>query len=235
MSGKKLAKIQDIIGYRFKNVNLLKNALTHSSYANEKHWNYEANNERLEFLGDAVLELASSEFIFSENPRMVEGKMTKLRASLVCEKSLAEAARQISLGEYLYLGRGEYRTGGDKRDSILSDAFEAVIGAMYMDGGFEPVRDFVQRFVMSDIEKKQMFHDSKTILQEIVQQKKHENTHISYPVMEEQGPDHDKSFEVCCEINGVRFARGSGHTKKAAEQEAAYETILLLRAERNEE
>lgn len=229
MSGQRLKEFQKVAGYTFQNENLLKNALTHSSFANEKHWQYNANNERLEFLGDAVLELISSEFIFRSHPQMVEGKMTKMRASLVCEVSLAEAARQIHLGDYLYLGRGEYLTGGNKRDSILSDAFEAVIGAIYMDGGFEPARTFVQTFVLSDIEKKQLFHDSKTVLQEMIQEKDHENTCISYPVTGERGPDHNKQFEVCCEINGVPYAKGAGHTKKAAEQKAAYETILLLR------
>lgn len=235
MSAQNLKEFQERIGYTFQNVSILKNALTHSSYANERHWHYSANNERLEFLGDAVLELASSKFIFSSNPEMVEGKMTKMRASLVCEKSLAESARQIRLGEYLYLGRGEYRTGGDKRDSILSDAFEAVIGAIYLDGGFAPADRFIRAYVLSDIEKKQLFHDSKTILQEMIQEKNHENTHISYPILSEQGPDHEKHFEVCCEINGIQYAKGSGHTKKGAEQEAAYETILLLRKKRSEE
>ncbi len=229
MSGQGLKEFQEIIGYTFRNVQLLKNALTHSSYANERHWQYAANNERLEFLGDAVLELITSEYIFRSSQKMVEGKMTKMRASLVCEMSLAGAARQIHLGEHLYLGKGEYMTGGSKRDSILSDAFEAVIGAIYLDGGFEPAGDFVRKFVLSDIEKKQLFHDSKTILQEMIQEKSHENTHILYPVISEQGPDHDKQFEVCCEINGVKYAKGSGHTKKSAEQMAAYETILLLK------
>lgn len=232
MSDRVLKDFQNTIGYTFRNENLLKNALTHSSYANEKHWNYETNNERLEFLGDAVLELVSSEFIFRENPHMVEGKMTKMRASLVCEMSLAASAREIRLGEYLYLGNGEHHTGGAERDSILSDAFEAVIGAIYLDGGFEPASRFVHTYVLSDIEKKQLFYDSKTILQEIVQRKKHEKTHITYPVIKEEGPDHNKHFEVCCEINGKAYGTGCGHTKKGAEQQAAYETILLLRQEK---
>lgn len=231
MSRERLEEFQKIIGYTFQNKKLLKNALTHSSYANEKHWQYAANNERLEFLGDAVLELASSEYIFLSNSRMEEGKMTKMRASLVCEMSLAEAARLIRLGDYLYLGKGEYLTGGHKRDSILSDAFEAVIGAIYLDGGFEPAGTFVRTFVLSDIEKKQLFYDSKTILQEMIQERSHENTRIVYPIISEQGPDHNKQFEVCCEINGTPYAKGSGHTKKGAEQKAAYETILLLRNE----
>ena len=229
MTDETFGALEEKIGYRFRDKTLLRRALTHSSYANEMKINKYKDYERLEFLGDAVLELISSEYIFRSSQKMVEGKMTKMRASLVCEMSLAGAARQIHLGEHLYLGKGEYMTGGGKRDSILSDAFEAVIGAIYLDGGFEPAGDFVRKFVLSDIEKKQLFHDSKTILQEMIQEKSHENTHILYPVISEQGPDHDKQFEVCCEINGVKYAKGSGHTKKSAEQMAAYETILLLK------
>lgn len=227
-----LEQFQEQIGYHFSNKQLLKTALTHSSYANEKHWKYEANNERLEFLGDAVLEIVSSEFIFCHHSHMVEGQMTKLRASLVCEMSLAAAARELSLGEYLYLGNGEIQMGGAKRDSILSDAFEAVIGAMYLDGGMEPVQTFIHHFVLSDIEKKQLFYDSKTVLQEILQSEFHGETQILYPVQNEIGPDHDKQFEVCCQINQKIYGTGFGRTKKRAEQQAAYETILLLRQEK---
>lgn len=228
---KQLLQLQQTIEYEFRDMELLRIALTHSSYANEKHWDYNKNNERLEFLGDAVLEVLSSDFIFKNNPTMTEGKMTKLRASLVCEMSLASAAREISLGEYLYLGKGELVTGGAKRDSILSDAFEALIGAMYLDGGMEPAKKFVEQYVMSDIEKKQLFYDSKTVLQEIVQGRKEKNTKITYPVIEESGPDHDKHFVVRCEVNGTGYGTGQGHTKKAAEQEAAYETILMFKQE----
>lgn len=231
MKEDKLAQLQDKIGYRFTNLSLLKNALTHSSYANEKHWKYEKNNERLEFLGDAVLELVSSDFIFKNHSDMVEGKMTKLRASLVCEMSLASSAREIELGKYLQLGHGEYVTGGGKRDSILSDAFEAVIGAIYLDGGINPAKEFILQYVLSDIEKKQLFYDSKTILQEIIQSKFHEKSNISYILEKEEGPDHSKSFEVVCQVNDNMYGHGKGRTKKAAEQKAAYETILLLRQE----
>ncbi len=232
MNNSKLMEFQKNIGYCFQNEKLLKNALTHSSYANEKHWKYKTNNERLEFLGDAVLELISSEFIFRNHPHMVEGKMTKMRASLVCEMSLSEAAREIHLGRYIYLGHGEKITGGAKRDSILSDAFEAVIGAIYLDGGYEPAKKFVMQYVLSDIEKKQLFYDSKTILQEIVQQTCHEKTEIGYPIMKEEGPDHNKNFLVKCTINGKDYGFGKGPTKKKAEQQAAYETILMLRQEK---
>lgn len=226
---KDIEEFEDWIGYAFQNKRLLQNALTHSSFANERHWTYNRNNERLEFLGDAVLELISSECIYKTNAGMVEGKMTKMRASLVCEMSLASAAREIRLGEFLYLGKGERNTGGAERDSILSDAFEAVIGAMYLDGGLEKAGTFIYKYVLSDIEKKQLFYDSKTILQEIIQSTFRDDTDIHYPIVRESGPDHAKQFEVCCCINGKNYANGVGRTKKAAEQKAAYETILLLR------
>lgn len=232
MSENRLSEFESIIGYRFQNRNLLKNALTHSSYANERHWQYASNNERLEFLGDAVLELVSSEYIYKSHTNMVEGKMTKMRASLVCEMSLALAAREIRLGEFLFLGKGERNTGGAHRDSILSDAFEVVIGAMYLDGGIETACEFIYRYVLSDVEKKQLFYDSKTILQEIIQSTFRDDTDIHYPIIKESGPDHAKEFEVCCCINGKNYANGIGRTKKAAEQKAAYETILLLRQEK---
>lgn len=232
MEENRLKEFQEKVKYSFQNVKLLKSALTHSSYANEKHWRYETNNERLEYLGDAVLELVSSEFIFKNNRNMEEGKMTKLRASLVCEMSLAASAREIRLGEYLYLGKGERRTGGAKRDSILSDAFEAVIGALYLDGGMEAAKRFIHEYVLSDIEKKQLFYDSKTILQEMVQSKMRAGAKINYPLIKEEGPDHNKHFEVVCKIGETVYGSGSGRTKKGAEQQAAYETILLLRQEK---
>ncbi|MCH5252640.1 MAG: ribonuclease III [Lachnospiraceae bacterium] len=232
MEESRLQEFQERIKYCFQNNKLLVNALTHSSYANEKHWRYETNNERLEYLGDAVLELVSSEFIFKNNRDMEEGKMTKLRASLVCEISLAASAREIHLGDYLYLGKGERHTGGEKRDSILSDAFEAVIGALYLDGGMEAASKFIYEYVLSDIEKKQLFYDSKTILQEMVQSKMRAGTKISYPIVKEEGPDHNKNFEVICRIGDTEYGSGCGRTKKGAEQQAAYETILLLRQEK---
>ncbi len=231
MGKRDLYKLQETIKYTFQNQNLLKNALTHSSYANEKNWKYETNNERLEFLGDAVLELISSDFIFRNHTNMVEGKMTKLRASLVCESSLASSAREICLGDYLYLGKGEYQTGGGERDSILSDAFEALIGAMYIDGGMEAAKKFIYRYVLSDIEKKHLFYDSKTVLQELVQKKGQGNTKIVYSILEESGPDHDKCFKVVCEVDEKSYGVGTGRSKKAAEQQAAYETILMIRQE----
>lgn len=221
------AEFEGKAGYSFGNRSLLKTALTHSSYANERHWPYDRNNERLEFLGDAVLELVSSDFIFHEHKKDMEGAMTKLRASLVCEQSLAEAARQLEIGRFLRLGKGEAATGGRERDSILSDAFEAVIGAIYLDGGMEHASVFIRRFVLSDIEQKKLFYDSKTILQEIVQDKG-ANT-LSYELVSENGPDHAKEFVVCCHLDGRPMGTGRGRSKKAAEQKAAYETILQIR------
>ena len=217
---------QKIIQYQFNNIGLLKNALTHSSYANEKKTGNYKDNERLEFLGDAVLELTSSEFIYTGNPDMNEGKMTRLRASIVCEPTLAMCARQIHLQEYIMLGKGEDLTGGRTRDSIISDALEALIGAIYLDGGFANAKEFIHRFVLNDLENKQLFYDSKTILQEIVQANFKEV--ISYHLIGEEGPDHNKTFRVAVHIGEEEYGVGEGRTKKAAEQEAAYISILKL-------
>ena len=219
--------IEQKIGYSFKDPSLLKKALMHSSYVNEKHLPKYECNERLEFLGDAVLELISSEFLFFEHKTMPEGELTKTRASMVCEPSLAFCAREINLGEYLLLGRGEDATGGRKRDSITSDALEALIGAIYLDGGFASAKEFVLKFVLNDLENKKLFYDSKTILQEIVQA--NFGKQISYKLIGEEGPDHNKSFFVAVYIGDTEYGQGKGRTKKAAEQEAAYQTILLLR------
>ena len=186
-----------------------------------------ANNERLEFLGDAVLEVISSEFIFLNYKQMDEGEMTKLRASLVCEQSLAYCAREIELGQYLLLGKGEMNTGGRERDSILSDALESIIGAIYLDGGFTNAKEFVVGLVLSDIENKQLFYDSKTILQEVVQSEYKEPLH--YELTGEEGPDHDKTFTVSVFVGDKKVGTGSGRTKKAAEHEAAYQAIKMLK------
>lgn len=225
-----LNRLQEKIGYRFKQTELLKNALTHSSFANERHWSYDRNNERLEFLGDAVLELASSKYIYENYLDMTEGEMTKLRASLVCEQSLALSARELGITEFLYLGKGEKQTGGGDRDSILSDAFEAIIGAVYLDGGFTSAKEFICKFVLSDIESRQLFYDSKTILQEMIQSESDQK--VTYQVESEAGPDHQKVYECSCSIGGKRYAAGKGKTKKSAEQMAAYETILQMRQEK---
>ena len=217
---------QEKIGYQFKDEQLLRQALTHSSYANEKHLKKLSDNERLEFLGDAVLELTSSEFLFTHYPKLTEGQLTKLRASIVCEPTLAQCTEEIGLGEYLLLGKGEDQTGGRTRKSILSDAMEAVIGAIYLDGGFANAKEFVLKYVMTDIENKHLFYDSKTILQEVVQG---EHEQLTYVLLEETGPDHDKNFTVGVLIGNKEISTGTGHTKKAAEQEAAYQALLVLK------
>ena len=221
-------KLEKKIQYFFRDSSLLKKALTHSSCANEMHLPKYECNERLEFLGDAILELVSSEFLYFSNPEMSEGELTKLRASMVCEPSLAFCAKDIELGEYLFLGKGEEATGGRKRESITSDAMEALIGAIYLDGGFANAKEFIKNYILNDLEHKKLFYDSKTILQEMVQAdfKKEE---IIYRLTKEEGPDHDKSFFVAVFIGETAYGEGTGRTKKAAEQQAAYKTILMLR------
>ena len=222
-----LLKLQKKIGYTFNKEELLTHALTHSSYANERRWDKLKCNERLEFLGDAVLEVVSSDFLFHTYPAMPEGEMTKLRASLVCEPTLAYCAEAIPLGDYLLLGKGEDLTGGRRRPSVVSDAMEAVIGAIYLDGGLANAKEFIYRFILNDIEHKQLFYDSKTILQEMVQAEYEDG--LSYEVLKEEGPDHNKTFEVGCMLSGREIGRGSGRTKKAAEQVAAYRGICELK------
>lgn len=222
----RLHEFEEVIGYHFNNQGLLRQALTHSSYANERHMKKHSDNERLEFLGDAVLEVTSSEFLYQKYPDYSEGELTKLRASLVCEPTLAFCTRAIDLGKYLYLGKGEDLTGGRNRKSILSDALEAVIGAIFLDGGFANAKEFIHRFILKDLENKKLFFDSKTILQEIVQANFKEV--ISYHLIGEEGPDHNKTFRVAVHIGEDEYGVGEGRTKKAAEQEAAYISILKL-------
>ncbi|MCR4604661.1 MAG: ribonuclease III [Eubacterium sp.] len=221
-------QLQKNIGYEFKDIALLENALTHSSYAHENGLSYGANNERLEFLGDAVLELSSSRFIFDKYPKVPEGKMTKLRAALVCEQSLAEVARKLNFGDFIRLSNGEISTGGAKRDSILSDAVEAVIGAIYLDGGFDAADIFIKKYVLVDIDKKHMMFESKSALQELVQDKYHADTKIEYKVVEESGPAHAKHFRIACFVQGKKLSEGVGPTKKKAESMAAYEAIKII-------
>ena len=221
-----IKKFQEVIGYHFHDEKLLRQALTHSSFANEKHLKKHSDNERLEFLGDAVLEIISSEFLYKEYPDKPEGELTKLRASIVCEPTLALCTKDIALGEYLLLGKGEDQTGGRGRKSILSDALEAVIGAIYLDGGFANAKEFIHKYILTDIEHKQLFYDSKTILQELIQGR-HEQ--LSYELIDESGPDHDKQFTVAVLVDGERVSEGEGHTKKAAEQQAAYQALLMLK------
>lgn len=220
-------EFEERIGYQFKNKKLLQQAFTHSSYANERHLGRQADNERLEFLGDAVLEVISSDFLYHKYPDKPEGELTRLRASIVCEPTLSFCTRELALGKYLLLGKGEDQMGGRKRDSILSDAMEAVIGAIYLDGGFASAKEFIYRFVLNDMEHKQLFFDSKTILQEVVQGNSSELLH--YELVREEGPDHNKRFVVEARIGARVFGQGEGRTKKAAEQDAAYHTLLQLK------
>lgn len=219
-------RLENKIEYVFKNKELLLNALTHTSFANEHKNRNIKDNERLEFLGDAVLELVSSEFLFKNMPDMPEGDMTKLRASLVCEPTLANDAREVMLDEFIYLGKGEEETGGRKRDSIVSDAFEALIGSIFLDGGLDRAKEFIIKFALNDIENKRLFYDSKTILQERINIVKAGK--LSYDIINESGPDHDKSYEAAARLDDRIIGRGVGHTKKAAQQQAAYNALKTL-------
>ncbi|MGN1112402.1 MAG: ribonuclease III [Acutalibacteraceae bacterium] len=213
--------------YEFKNIEYLKTALTHSSYANERKGEVVCN-ERQEFLGDSVLSIIVSDYIYKHCPDLPEGELTKLRASLVCEKTLAVYARSINLGKYLLLSRGESKNGGRNRPSILADAFESVIAAIYLDGGIECARRFVLRFVVDDIKNHRThnFADYKTKLQEIVQKNPEEK--ISYVLTGESGPDHDKHFTVEVHLNSNVIGKGGGRSKKEAEQQAAREALELM-------
>ncbi|MCI8726502.1 MAG: ribonuclease III [Hungatella sp.] len=224
---KNLKQLEQMIQYEFHNKKLFRQAMIHSSYANEHHLDKSGCNERLEFLGDAVLEVVSSDFLFHKYTKVSEGELTKIRASIVCEPTLALCAGELSLGDYLLLGRGEETTGGRHRNSIVSDAMEALIGAIYLDGGFASAKEFIHRFVLNDIEHKQLFYDSKTILQEMVQGMGEEL--LSYEVLREEGPDHDKLFEVCARVGAKEIGRGTGRTKKSAEAMAAYRGILFYK------
>lgn len=226
---KSLKEFQRQIGYEFKDESLLKQALTHSSYANEKRLKKLSDNERLEFLGDAVLEAVSSEFLFLNYKDLPEGDLTRLRAGMVCEPTLAFCTKPLELGEYIYLGKGEALTGGRQRKSVLSDAMEAVIGAIFLDGGFLAAKDFILKYIMTDIEHKRMFYDSKTMLQEVCQAQFKQN--VTYRLLSEEGPDHAKIFSVEVLVGERTLGQGSGSTKKAAEQEAAYHGLMQLKKE----
>ena len=216
--------MQEKIGYQFYDEKLLRQALTHSSYANERESNRCKDYERLEFLGDAILEMVSSEFLFRKFPELPEGQLTKMRASMVCEPSLAFCAKDLELGKYLFLGKGEEATGGRTRDSIISDVMEATIGAIYLDSGIEEAKKFIHRFVLSDLENKVLFYDAKTILQEFVQ--RDNQGVLRYELRKEEGPEHAKIFTVEAYIGDVMVGCGKGHSKKSAEQQAAYVAVL---------
>lgn len=227
LEGYTLDILEDRIGYHFQDIALLRQALTHSSFTNEQKINKAKNYERLEFLGDAVLELVSSEFLYKEHPGVPEGELTKMRASMVCEPSLAFCARDLELGQFMRLGKGEESTGGRNRDSITSDGMEAVIGAIYLDGGMDAAKAFINRFVLSDLEDKVLFYDSKSNLQELIQGKLKKEFH--YELLEESGPEHDRIFVVEVLMEQQSLGKGLGRTKKAAEQQAAYQALLFLR------
>lgn len=227
MAKEVLKKLQERIGYHFRDDSYLFLAMTHSSYANEHKLRHIHHNERLEFLGDAVLEIVSSDFLYRNFPEMDEGEMSKKRAGLVCEPTLAFCARQIDLGRCLMLGHGEDMNGGRERDSILSDAFEALIGAIYLDGGLEPASRFIKASVLDDIEHKTMFRDSKTVLQEILQKNHHEP--IIYELIDMKGPEHDRTFTMQVKCGSRVLGSGSGRTKQAAGQNAAYDAIMKIR------
>jgi ribonuclease-3 len=218
--------LEEKIEYEFQEKELLINALTHTSFANEHKAQKVSDNERLEFLGDAVLEMVSSEFLYKHMKKMSEGEMSKLRASLVCEPTLALDAQEIELPEFIYLGKGEEATGGRTRASIVSDALEALIGAIFLDGGIEAAKDFIYRVVLNDIDKKRMFHDSKTILQERIDAVK--SGTLSYKIIKESGPDHNKTFEAVAMLNDRVIGQGTGQNKKTAEQQAAYQALKQL-------
>ena len=220
--------LEAAIGYRFQNISLLQNALTHSSYANERWHDSLKSNERLEFLGDSILGMVVAEYLYRNFPDRPEGELTRMRADMVCETSLAAVADKIGLGEHLLLGHGEERFGGRKRASILADAVESVIAACFLDGGMEAAKAFVAKFVLTEVPVKQLHNaDYKTALQELVQQKKDQV--LAYTLVGESGPDHDKEFRVEVSLNGNVIGTGVGRSKKRAEQDAARNALEALK------
>lgn len=222
-----MEQLERKIGYTFEDKLLLKRALTHTSYMNEQRINKNGNYERVEFLGDAVLEVLSSEYLYLNYPQMGEGDMTKLRAALVCEGALAKCAKELELSDYILLGKGEEMMGGRQKESIIADVMEAVIGAIFLDGGFEAARAFIHKFVLNDIEEKQMYYDAKSSLQILTQKEKLGQVH--YVVVGENGPEHDKEFECAVYVADKQMGTGKGKSKKEAEQKAALEAIVLLK------
>ena len=223
---KKLEKLQQSVGYKFKDERLLQRALTHTSYANECNEGHNKSNERLEFLGDSVLGIITAEHFYLNFKDLPEGELTKLRAATVCENSLSSFARQLGLGEYPLLGKGEMCTGGSDRPSILADAFEALIAAIYLDGGIEEAKKFVLKYVDKAVEEHRGFKDYKTVLQEVIQ--KNPGEVIEYVLVKESGPDHNKRFEVEVHLNSNVIGKGVGTSKKKAEQLAAKEALELM-------
>ena len=219
--------LEEAIGYHFQNISLLQNALAHSSYANERWHNSLLSNERLEFLGDSILGMLVAEYLYRSFPDRPEGELTRMRADMVCEKTLAKVANEIHLGEHLLLGHGEEQGGGRTRDSILADAVESVIAASFLDGGIQAAKKFIQTFILVEVPVSQLHNvDYKTKLQELVQQKK--NQVLTYELTAESGPDHDQHFSVAVSLNGTVVGQGEGTSKKRAEQESARDAIGKL-------
>ena len=222
-----ICDLEKAIGYRFQNISLLQNALAHSSYANERWHNSLMSNERLEFLGDSILGMTVADYLYRTFPDRPEGELTRMRADMVCEKTLAAVANQIGLGQHLLLGHGEERLGGRNRESILADAVESIIAACYLDGGFESATAFIRSFILCHVPVTQLQNvDYKTKLQELIQRKK--NQVLTYALVGESGPDHEKSFQVEVSLNGSVVGQGSGRSKKRAEQNAARAAIEAL-------
>ena len=219
--------LETAIGYQFKNITLLQNALTHSSYANE-HWhNSLMSNERLEFMGDSILGMIVAEYLYCNFPDRPEGELTRMRADMVCEQALAAVAMRLELGKHMLLGHGEEQGGGRARASILADAVESVIAASFLDGGMAAAKAFVEKYILCDVPVTRLHNaDYKTTLQELVQQKK--NQVLSYTMIGESGPDHDKRFTVAVSLNGAVIGQGTGSSKKRAEQDAARVAIEKL-------
>ena len=220
----KLAELEKKISYCFKDKELLKQALTHSSFSNEQKIKKWKNYERIEFLGDAVLELVSSEYFYHTYPEETEGNLTKMRASAVCEQALAITARQLMLGSYMVFGKGEESNGGRDRDSIIADCVEAIIGAIYLDSGIDEAKRFIHEFVLNDLDHKRLFYDAKSILQERIQEDK--LGELTYELVGELGPEHEKVFLVEARLNGEKIGYGEGKSKKTAQQHAAYDALL---------
>ena len=222
-----IAEVEKEIGYCFKDKRLLLEAITHSSYVNEMRINKRSDYERLEFLGDSVLELISSEFLYEKYPEVPEGGLSKKRASMVCEPSLAICARNMNFGKYIFFGKGEELAGGREKESILSDVVEAVLGGIYLDSGLEAAKEYVYVNILSSLQEEELFVDSKSALQELVSQGI--GGSLEYEIVEESGPEHDKLFTMSVSLDGNELARGSGHTKKSAQQKAAKEAIKILK------
>ena len=214
------------IGYEFHDPSLLEQALTHSSFANEDLSSKHKDNERLEFLGDAVLELATSRFLYEKYPQKPEGELSKMRASIVCEPTLDLCARAFGLEDFVLLGKGEEKTGGRKRASVISDAMEAVIGAVYLDGGFDAAEEVIHKVILNDIESKQLYHDSKSKFQELIFAKKLGTP--DYRLVKTEGPDHDKKYYVDLYVGDEKLSSGQGRSVKNAEKEAAFTALKKL-------